>query len=64
MLVFDDIVEYLKSSGEPQSRKDILDFLREAFNIEWKTYAQVDFRLNWLLNLGKITKTEDGYFPA
>lgn len=64
VLVFDDIVEYLRSSNGPQSQEDILDFLREAFDINWKTYAQVNFRLNWLLNLGKITKTEGGYLPA
>ena len=64
VLAFDDIVEFLKSSNEPQSQEDILDFLREAFGIDWKTYAQVRFRLNWLLNLGKISKTEGGYLPA
>jgi restriction endonuclease Mrr len=64
VLVFDDIVEYLKSSETPQSQEDILDFLREAFDIDWKTYAQVNFRLNWLLSLGKIYKTDEGYLPV
>ena len=64
VLVFDDIVEYLRSSDGPQSQEDILDFLREAFGIDWKTYAQVSFRLNWLLNLGKISRVDGGYLPV
>ena len=61
ILAFDDIVEFIKTSGEIQSEQSILEFLKENFDIEWSTYAQVNFRLIWLINLGKIKKVEEGY---
>ena len=63
ILAFDDIVEFMKTSEEVQSEQSILVFLKENFDIEWSTFAQVNFRLIWLLNLGKIKKTNDGYLP-
>ena len=61
ILAFDDIVEFIKTSGEIQSEQSILEFLKENFDIEWSTYAQVNFRLIWLINLGKIKKIDGGY---
>ena len=61
ILAFDDIYEFLKTVKEPQSEEQILNYLKENFNIEWSTYAQVNFRLLWLINLKKIEKTEEGY---
>ena len=52
----------LGSSDEPQKEQDILDYLSENHDVEWTTFAQVTFRLMWLLNLGKIEKVESGYF--
>ena len=48
ILAFDDIYQFLKTIGEPQSQEKILDYLKENFDIEWTTYAQVNFRLLWL----------------
>jgi len=63
ILAFDDIVEFMKTSGEVQSEQSILEYLKENFDIEWSTFAQVNFRLLWLINLGKIKKTDGGYLP-
>jgi hypothetical protein len=54
ILVFDEIVEYIKNREEVQSQQSILEYLKENFDIEWTTFAQVNFRLIWLINLGKI----------
>jgi len=61
ILVFDEIYQFLLNSNNPQSDKDILEYLKENFNIDWSTLAQVNFRLMWLINFGKINKNEDGY---
>jgi len=64
ILAFSDIVEYMMSSGEPQSEQSILEYLKENFDIDWQTFAQVNFRLLWLINLTKIRKSEEGYVLA
>jgi len=61
ILAFDDIVEFLKTTKTPQSEKEILEFLKDSFDIEWSTYAQVNFRLRWLESLEKIEKNTHGY---
>lgn len=61
ILAFDDIVEFLKTRTRPQAEKKVLEFLKDSFDIEWSTYAQVNFRLMWLESLGKIEKKTDGY---
>lgn len=61
ILAFDDIYEFIKTAQKPQNEESILKFLKDNFNIDWETYAQVNFRLLWLVNLGKLRKTEDGY---
>jgi len=62
----DEIMEYLQASTEPQDAQAILDFLRENLGIDWKTFAQINYRLNWLRSIRKITKTPEGWqvFPA
>ena len=64
ILAFGDIYEYLKLSSIPLSEEDILTYLKDNFDIEWTTFAQVNFRLLWLNNLGKITKGEGGYMAT
>jgi len=64
ILAFDDIVEFMKTSEEAQSEQSILEYLKENFDIEWSTFAQVNFRLLWLMNLGKIKKTDEGYLTV
>jgi HJR/Mrr/RecB family endonuclease len=61
ILAFDDIYQYLKTVKEPQNEEQILDYLKENFDIEWSTFAQVNFRLLWLENLKKIKNTDQGY---
>jgi len=61
ILAFDDIYEYLKTAKEPQNEEQILQYLKENFDIEWSTFAQVNFRLLWLENLKKVKSTELGY---
>jgi restriction endonuclease Mrr len=64
ILAFDDIYQFLKTIEEPQSQEQILDYLKENFDIEWSTVAQVNFRLLWLENLKKIKHTDHGYIIA
>lgn len=61
ILAFDDIYQFLKTVDEPQSQEQILEYLKENFDIEWSTFAQVNFRLLWLENLKKIENTTEGY---
>ncbi|HQQ96768.1 MAG TPA: restriction endonuclease [Cyclobacteriaceae bacterium] len=61
ILAFDDIYQYLKTVKEPQNEEQILDYLKDNFDIEWSTFAQVNFRLLWLENLKKIKNTDQGY---
>lgn len=61
IFAFDDIVEFMKTTGELQTEQSILDFLVENFDVQWETFAQVNFRLLWLINLGKIRKVDGGY---
>jgi hypothetical protein len=61
ILAFDDIVEFLANENAPKNEQNILEYLKENFDIEWSTFAQVNFRITWLLNLGKIEKVDNGY---
>lgn len=61
IMAFDDIVEYMQTSGEIQTEQSILEFIKENFDIEWQSFAQVTFRLLWLMNLGKIRRVDGGY---
>ena len=58
---FEEMLELLQSSDEPQKEQDFLDYLRENHDVEWTTFVQVTFRLMWLMNLGKVEKVENGY---
>jgi restriction system protein len=64
IFAIEEIVEYIKTSNTPVDEAAVLDFLHENLGVEWTTYAQVTFRLLWLVNIGKITRTEDGFSPA
>jgi len=61
---FEEILEFLYSSDKPQKEQDILDYLTENHSVEWTTFAQITFRLLWLINLKKIEKVDDGYIPV
>ncbi len=64
ILAFGDIYEFLKISSKPLDEEEILVYLKDNFDIEWTTYAQVNFRLLWLNNLGKIIKGDNGYIAS
>lgn len=61
IFAIEEIVEFLETSGEPQTEEAIMDFLKQNLDVEWSTFAQVNFRLWWLLNLEKVKKTDDGW---
>lgn len=61
ILAFGEVYEFLLSSSGPKSDQEILEYVNENFDVEWSTLAQVNFRLLWLINIGKVDKTEDGY---
>lgn len=62
ILAFDSILEFIITAESPQSEQRILDFVVENFDVNWTAYAQVNFRLLWLMNLGKVEKTEEGLY--
>lgn len=64
VLGIQEIMELLRNDPEPQTEADVLAFLKENLGVEWTTFAQINFRLLWLMNLGKVTRTENGYTLA
>ncbi len=64
ILAFDDMLEFIITAASPQSEQHILEFVVENFDVNWTTYAQVNFRLMWLMNMGKIEKSNEGYASA
>ncbi len=61
VLGVEEIMEFLKTAKEPQTESDVLAFLKDNLDIDWTTFAQVNFRLIWLVNLGKLKRVEGGY---
>lgn len=61
IMAFDEVHQFLFSSPEAKSDQEVLEYIVENFDVEWSTLAQVNFRLLWLINIGKAEKTKDGY---
>lgn len=61
IIAVEEIYEFLKSSDKPQSEKAIHEYITDSLNLNWQSYAQISYRLLWLLNLDKIKKEEGGY---
>jgi HJR/Mrr/RecB family endonuclease len=61
ILAFKEVHQFLLSSHEPKLDQEVLEYIIENFDVEWSTLAQVNFRLLWLINIGKVEKTEEGY---
>jgi len=61
ILAFGDIVEFVRTSSESVSAQQVYDFICENFDVQWATFAQVNFRLTWLVNLKKLVKGPNGY---
>ncbi len=64
ILGVEEIMEFFKTSDAPQTEADVMAFLKENLGVEWTTFAQVNFRLLWLVNLGKLKRTDGGYALA
>ena len=60
-MAFEEVHQFLLSSPKAKSEYEILEYIVENFDVEWSTLAQVNFRLLWLINLGKVEKTDNGY---
>ncbi len=61
ILAFEEIYEFLRSSSEAKTDKEILEYVTDNFDVDWNTLAQVNFRLLWLINLEKVEKTNEGF---
>lgn len=61
ILAFEEVYQFLLSSEESKTDQEVLEYIVENFDVNWTTLAQVNFRLLWLINLGKVEKIEDGY---
>ncbi len=61
LLAFKEIYQFLLDSHDAKSDQEILEYVTDNFDVEWTTLAQVTFRLLWLINLGKVEKTDEGY---
>ncbi len=59
--VFEEIHTFLQGGTKPKTDEEILEYINENFDVSWSTLAQVNFRLLWLINLGKVIKTNDDY---
>lgn len=56
---FEQIIEFIKLRR--RTKKEIHDMLVEKLKAEWKGYHQTNYRLGWLLSLGKIKQKSNHY---
>ncbi|WP_228236978.1 restriction endonuclease [Allomuricauda sp. M10] len=61
ILAFEEVYQFLLNSSEPKTDQEVLEYVNENFDVQWSTLAQVNFRLLWLINIGKVVKTDNGY---
>lgn len=61
ILAFEEVHQFLLNSPEPKSDQEVLEYIIENFDVNWSTLAQVNFRLLWLINIGKVERTNEGY---
>ncbi|OKL38956.1 restriction endonuclease [Pontibacter flavimaris] len=61
ILAFEETYEFLLNSNEDKSDYDVLEFIKDTFQVEWSTLAQVNFRLQWLMNMGRVEKVGSNY---
>ena len=61
IMAFKEVHQFLLSSPEAKSEQEVLEYIVENFDVEWSTLAQVNFRMLWLINIGKVEKTDNGY---
>lgn len=58
---FEDILNLIRSK-EPITKEEIQENIEEILHVGWKTDAQINWRLNWLLGLGIIEITSGKYY--
>jgi hypothetical protein len=61
ILGVEEIMEFFHTAPSPRTEADVLAFLKESLGIEWTTFAQVNFRLLWLVNTGKLQRVGSAY---
>lgn len=61
ILGIEEIMEFLRTAPQPQTEADVMAFLKESLGVEWTTFAQVNFRLLWLVNTGKLERVGSAY---
>lgn len=61
ILGIEEIMEFLRTAPSPQTEADVMAFLKESLGVEWTTFAQVNFRLLWLVNTGKLERVGSAY---
>lgn len=59
---FSEVIEFLEENSESKSEIEVLDYLNNSFEVDWKSTAQTTYRLLWLCNLGKVKRDEDGKY--
>lgn len=64
ILGIEEIMEFFKTTDTTQTEANVMVFLKENLGVEWTTFAQVNFRLLWLVNLGKLKRVDGGYVLA
>ena len=63
ILAFEEVYQFILNNDRAVSHDDVLEYINENFDVQWSTIAQVRFRLIWLMNLGKISRSTEGYYP-
>ena len=63
VFAIEEIVEFIESSETSLSTPQVLDFINETMNADWKSNYQTQVRLNWLLCMGKLQKIDSKFAP-
>ena len=61
IFAIEEIMAFLQESGKSHTEQEILEYLKDNFDVTWDSLAQVSFRMMWLCNLGVVERL-DGAF--
>ncbi len=61
IFAIEEIVAFIKESKNVLTEQEILEYLKDNFDVTWESLAQVSFRLMWLVNLGVVDREEGKY---
>lgn len=56
-----EMMEFIVSAQEIVTPDQMLEFFNDELDADWKSLHQVNFRLNWLVCLGRLAKVNGGY---